>query len=133
MKLSLILIFGLIACNSNPNCTTPTFSMNMPHKKPSNISAKRAVPNAVTPVVVGKVRFSAPYSLMGHIVADDIETGNKLWDKQIYQVKYKEQLERDVQDVFIDSIVVKCDYLYIHNELDQTFKMSLIDFNVTKL
>ena len=43
--------------------------------------------------------------MMNEIIATDTLTKNILWTKEIYPVVYEENLERDVQDIYIDSIV----------------------------
>lgn len=62
------------------------------------------------------VRYSAPHSAMGTIVAVHAGNGDTLWTKTIYTLHFNPDLERDVQDVYIDSLRVEQDLLVIRNE-----------------
>lgn len=88
-------------------------------------NAKRAVPKEVTPVLFGLVKYTAPTNSMGYIVATDVLTNKTIWSKKIYQVIEDMELERDVQDIFIDSIYLKKDKLYIHNEARRVYTIDL--------
>lgn len=77
---------------------------------------KRATPKEVKPLVIGNIEYSAPTSEMGFIVASDVSSKNVLWKKQVYEVKIDTNLERDVQDVFIDSLWQDGVNIMIQNE-----------------
>lgn len=97
-------------------------------------TAKRAAPKEVTPVVSGQIKYTAPnYHNMGDIVAIDIATNKVLWTKKIYTTKYNPILEQDVQDVFIDSIYLKKNKLYIRNERGRTYAMDIKTLEVKKI
>lgn len=74
--------------------------------------AKRAAPTPVAPVVIGKLRFEAPfqarfggqYQTGGIVVAHDAATGAELWSVQLYRTVVDPTMEEDVQDVFIDLL-----------------------------
>jgi len=70
---------------------------------------------------------------MGFVVATDRKTGKQIWTKQVYQVSYDKDMEQDVQDVFIDSLIVKCNFLFVHNEINQIYKIDLNTLQITKL
>ena len=36
----------------------------------------------------------------GYLSATDVESGERLWVIRVYEVKYDERVERDVQDVY---------------------------------
>jgi hypothetical protein len=126
-------LFGLLACKSNPDCSTPTFNSGALQSKSGAESAKRAQPKPVTPIFYDTIQFQAPDSLMGFVVAKDKRTNKEIWTKQVYKVSYDKDLEQDVQDVFIDSLIVKCNYLFIHNEANQVYKIDINTLQITKL
>lgn len=92
--------------------------------------AKRSTPVEVPCVNIKKVSYCAPHSVHaggqqgGFIVAYD-KKGNFLWKKRIYKVRYNDQLERDIQHVFITSITVKGKYLHILNEKMEQYCLNI--------
>ena len=85
------------------------------------VEAKRGAPAEVLPVTVGNIEYSAPHrngthKQMGFIEARDLKSGELIWSRQIYTVKYDPDLEGDIQDVFIKSITVEGNCLIITNE-----------------
>lgn len=97
-----------------------------------NPSFKRRAPEEPKPLVIGDVEYSAPVSQMGFIVAIDKGTKKELWKKQIYTVDYKKDLEKDVQDVFIDSITGTDNIITIHNEKGETYELNIAAQTVIK-
>src|SRR4051812_43764312 len=95
--------------------------------------AKRSAPTDVAPVVVGQVEYSAPHDAMGFVVATDIKTHRELWRKEIYRVTIDPKLERDVQDVFIKSLVLEHGKLTITNERGKRYALDLSASSVTRL
>jgi hypothetical protein len=75
-------------------------------------SAKRAGPDEVAPVRLGDTIYEAIHwgrarGLAhdgGYVRALDAATGRELWVLEVYRVDYDPRRERDVQDVFIDSL-----------------------------
>ena len=100
--------------------------------------AKRAVPSKVTPVQVGSIEYSAPHrngsnKQMGFIEARDLKSGELLWIRQIYVVKYDPDLEGDVQDDYIKNIKVKGNSLIISNERKSEYQLNLKTLQVKML
>lgn len=90
-------------------------------------AAKRIAPKPVSIVHQG-VRYEAVHfgSDRGNrIQAIDIKTDEKLWDLVIYEVKLDPNLERDVQDVFINSMKIEGDKLHLTNESQEEFVVDL--------
>ena len=101
----------------------------------SESEAKRAVPSKVLPVKVGNIEYSAPHrnrthKQMGFIEARDLKSGQLIWNRQIYTVKYDLDLEGDVQDVFIKSITVQGNSLIIINERNSKYQLDLNSLEV---
>jgi len=96
--------------------------------------AKRPAPSPVEPVVQENIIYSVPHWASqngttqngGVIRAGDQKTGETLWQVQVYSVEYDEDLESDVQDVFIKSIKLDGEQntLIIENELGQVFHLN---------
>jgi hypothetical protein len=74
--------------------------------------AKRLPPKEVEPFEFQGVRIIAPHWGLqegrdqngGYIQVLDLKTNELLWDLQVYQVIYDPNVEKDVQDVFIESL-----------------------------
>lgn len=91
----------------------------------STVQAKRSAPRKVRPVTVGKIEYRAPTSQMGIVEAWDSDSGELIWRRQIYVVKYKVGLERDIQDVFITSLRHKDKTLVVTNEGNSIYELNL--------
>jgi hypothetical protein len=97
----------------------------------NRVFAKRAVPQAVTPLVFQGVRYEAPHFSNpcgqngGCVVAYDVATGVRLWFVTIYCVTYDPGVESDVQNVFITSLTSGDGTVLINNETDHHFSIDL--------
>ena len=85
--------------------------------------AKRSAPKDVPSVTSGKIEYRAPKGQMGCIEA--WQGKDLIWRRQVYVVKYDIDLERDVQDVFIQKISLKGDILTIKNERGSVYELNL--------
>jgi hypothetical protein len=106
----------------------------------ANVWAKRAAPSDVPSVVSGNVRYEAPHFTTtctpnqngGCVVAYDNTTNAQLWALQVYCTKYDPNLEEDVQDVFITSLVLDdSNQLQVTNEASKHFTIDPITQKVT--
>ena len=100
--------------------------------------AKRGAPAEVLPVTVGNIEYSAPHrngthKQMGFIEARAPQSGELIWSRQIYTVKYDPDLEGDIQDVFIKSITVEGNCLIITNERNSKYQLDLNSLEVKVL
>lgn len=89
--------------------------------------AKRAAPADVAPVDYEGVRYSAPASRIGVIEAHDTTTGEKLWEKKVYNIFYNPFLEKDIQDVYIVSLHIKGNELSIEDERKRSYRVKIPD------
>jgi hypothetical protein len=97
--------------------------------------AKRGAPVEVLPVKVGNIEYSVPHrngtqKQMGYLNARDVKSGKLIWSRQIYAVKYDPNMERDIQDIFITSITVQGNHLFITNERNSKYQLDLKTFEV---
>ena len=97
--------------------------------------AKRGAPAEVLPVTVGNIEYSSPHrngthKQMGFIEARAPKSGELIWSRQIYAVKYDPDLEGDGQDVFIKSITVEGNHLIITNERNSKYQLDLNSLEV---
>ncbi len=95
--------------------------------------AKRAEPKPVPPVTAASVTYSAPHDQMGFIVATDATTKKELWRLHVYTVTIDKNLERDVQDVFITTLVLDKGLLTVTNERGERFSVDPATRKVTKM
>ena len=86
--------------------------------------AKRSAPLEVKEITIGAVVYSAPHHAMGFVVATNGETKKELWRVRIYEVKKDPELEGDVQDVFITSLVKDGESLLVTNEQGKKFRLT---------
>jgi len=127
------LLLVLTNCKNDTDCITPTFTSDSRKSDLGSMSAKRAAPKPVTPIFLDSIKFVAPDSVMGYVEARNKKTNAQIWARQVYKISYDKNLEEDVQDVFIDSMIVKCNYLFVHNEHNQIYKIDLTALKITKL
>lgn len=108
------------------SCSTKNNSTELSHNTVSEdnriASFKRSVPKKVQPIIIENIKYS---SSMNEIIATDTLTQNILWKKEIYKVIYDEKMEKDVQDVFIDSISLKGNLLIIRNEKKEFYSLNI--------
>jgi len=95
--------------------------------------AKRIPPKEVAPVKSGDIEYRVDHGHMGCVEAWDVKHNELIWRRQIYVVKYTIGLERDVQDVFIQSIKLKDSTLIVKNERDSEYQLDLHSLQVTVL
>jgi outer membrane protein assembly factor BamB len=98
---------------------------------PLAAGAKRIAPPLLLPVDDGAYRFVVwndfqriKHNLYagGHVVAYLKTTGEKRWEKYLYQVQVNPKLERDVQDVYLKKMYLeKPNQLVLQNERDEWF------------
>lgn len=99
--------------------------------------AKRPPPADVAPVSYEGLRYEAPHfnnpcgQNGGCVVAFDEKTGTQVWSLKVYCTKYDSDLERDVQDVFITSLVIDSGRLVVANEKALQFSIDLASRAVT--
>ena len=94
------------------------------------VSAKRAAPAPVAPVVADGIRYTAPAEAMGFVVATDAG-GKELWRVRIYKVDVDPKLEADVQHVFITSLALKDGILTVTNERGGKYALDVKTRKVT--
>jgi hypothetical protein len=103
-------------------------------------NAKRAAPKEVAPVVYEGIRYSAPHWVRangkriagGYIEAFNAKTNKKLWRIKVYEIRNSPELEKDVQNVFITSMVIEKNQLVVVNERDERYEIDLKTRKVSK-
>lgn len=101
---------ALAAVVALPSCAQAPISV--PPPPASGKAAKRAGPDDVAPVRLGDTRYEVVHWGLarglahngGYIRAVDAATGRELWVLEVYRVEYEPKRERDVQDVFIETL-----------------------------
>lgn len=107
-------------------------------------NAKRVAPKGVMPVVTSAAVYSAPHFLFekgkapirgGIVEAREPGSEKILWRVQVYQTKYDDQLETDVQDVFIKSLSFDAlhEILVISDEASRLFVLDAKNKKVTQI
>jgi hypothetical protein len=107
--------------------------------------AKRAAPKNVEPVVDHGVKYIAPHVTLeyykahgypkcpiGCIEAWSVQSGKLLWRAQVYETKYDETMEHDVQDNFINALQIKDGNLLVGTEHGDKFVVNLKTHEVKK-
>ncbi|UCF04550.1 MAG: hypothetical protein JSV33_11530 [bacterium] len=85
--------------------------------------AKREAPKEVTPVEKDEIVFTAPHVFMGSVEARFKKTKELYWRKQVYVVKYKMGLEKDVQDCFITKLQFEKEKIVVSNEAGYRYQL----------
>jgi hypothetical protein len=104
----------------------------------SEAYAKRGEPKDVLPVTFNGIKYSAPQWGVqlkkplgpGYIQANDLKTGKLLWQLKVYEIKINEDIEQDVQDVFITSLKIVHGKLHVWNEAKDHFVVDLAQHRV---
>ena len=92
----------------------------------SSAFAKRAAPKVVPPVIAGGIKYTAPPRYGGgYVEARDVGSGKLLWELRVYEIEVDQNLERDVQDIFITSLKVADGKLQVVNEKGDKFVVDL--------
>jgi PQQ enzyme-like repeat protein len=76
------------------------------------LQAKRVGPPKVEPVTMGSARYEVIHwgrkrglgQNGGYIAAVNAKSGAELWTLKVYDIKYEDKLETDVQDIFIQTM-----------------------------
>lgn len=110
-----ILLFSILLLTS---CSTQSSSES---------SFKRTPAKEVAPVVYENIRYSTG---MTDVIATDTLTNDVLWVKEIYSINFDKNLERDVQEIYIDTIYLENNFLIIRNEDGKSFALNLMSTEV---
>src|SRR5437868_1132225 len=91
------------------------------------LHAKRSGPEKVEPVTHEGVIYSAPLEdgRRGIVRATEASTGKLLWEKEIYTIKIRPDLEEDVQWGFINSLRLEKKQLLILVEKHHSYSLDL--------
>ena len=100
---------------------------------PMNLSAKRAAPQSVNPVVSGNIKYSAQGDgRTGYVVASEVTTGKELWRVEVFRVHLEPGLEEDVQWVFISDLKLLDSTLLVRDEKSRCYRVDLATKHVKK-
>ena len=92
----------------------------------SSAFAKRPAPKDVPPVIAGGIKYTAPpRDGGGYVEARDVGSGKLLWELRVYEIKVDQNLERDVQNIFITSLKIADGKLQVANEKGDKFVVDL--------
>lgn len=100
--------------------------------------SKRIGPDPVESVELNGMRIQVPHygnevgveQNGGYIEAVDAITGSHLWYLMIYETKYINGKERDVQDVFIVKIGVRDGFLRVKEEFGRVYEVDVCQKSV---
>lgn len=100
---------------------------------PLALTAKRAHPEPVAPIVQNNVRYSAEGNgQRQYVVATELSTGKELWKAEIFHVDYKPDLEQDIQDVYIKELKPVNRALIVKDEKSRCYLLDLSTRKVKK-
>ena len=88
--------------------------------------AKRMDPKKVEPVIFEGVKYTAPHEKRGYVEAWDIESGNIIWERKVYEMEYVPYKEEDVQRVYITKLSIKNGKLAVENEKGKKYEVNLV-------
>ena len=119
----ILLSFLVISCANNKNLES---AINKPEEA-AIIKSKRIPPKHVEPVIIGDIMYSKH---LNEIIATNTITNTIIWQKIIYHIEYDKQLERDVQDVHIDELLLINNALLIRNEMKEYYLLNISTKNI---
>ena len=107
----------------------------------SSALAEGIAPKEVPPIVTENAVYSIRHSVFGYgigskggfIQAHDPKTKELLWTVQVYMTLYKDDVEKDVQDVFIRNLSLDKDHnlLIVTDEKSRVYVLDLTTNEVT--
>lgn len=92
-----------LAAEDTMTLTKGTTTMTQEQNQPT-IMASRIAPARVKPIDIAGIRYEAVWGAMGLFRASEIKTGKVLWEINLYRYRYHDNLETDVQDVFVAAM-----------------------------
>ncbi|MBI2600318.1 hypothetical protein HYW43_05375 [Candidatus Daviesbacteria bacterium] len=104
IAVAIVIVFALFVC------TTSVF-------------AKRSAPAPVNDIVFDGIKYSATNVEIGYVEARNAQNNQLIWKKQVYKVTYKNNLEKDVQNVYITSLYIEDNNLLVTNEKGEIYKL----------
>ena len=97
--------------------------------------AKRAAPRIAKPLVVGDIRYQVvhdrytannrPAGIRAYVEAWDVKANKSLWKVKVYEIVYDQNLETDVQDVYIESLALDGKKLVATTERKQSYRIDI--------
>jgi hypothetical protein len=102
------------------------------------MKAKRVAPKKVDPVTYKGITYTAPHYVPGEKQNGGfIEARNSnnelIYRFPVYHTRYKTDLEKDLQDVFIKEITVSENILIVTDENNRIFHINLITREIKKI
>lgn len=90
------------------------------------ILASRIPPVRVKPVEIDGIRYEAVWGVLGLFRATEINTGKVLWELTLYHYRYNDELETDVQDVFVSAMAKESDSsILVTDERGRVYRVDL--------
>lgn len=91
----------------------------------TSVFAKRLGPPSVDDVIFDGVKYSAPNIEIGYVEAKNINDNSLIWKKKVYDVNYQNNLEKDVQDIYITNLKIEDTNLLVTNERGEVYRINL--------
>lgn len=84
--------------------------------EPQHIQKKRKAFEYPPPILWNEIEYSISKGTIWKVIATDIKTKETIWERQIYTIKYDNNLEKDIQDVYINKLEIRDNNLIIYRE-----------------
>ena len=96
------------------------------------IHAKRVAPKKVQSITYNNIEYSVDHSNIGSVLITD-KNSNTIKNIKIYTIEYNNDLEKDVQDIFIINLKISNNFLLITNERNKVYRMDLSTYQITQV
>ncbi len=127
--LAVVLCFGARTLRANEDKTMAKQKKEEAAQSDSlrpQLAASRGEPAATPPIKIASVRYESVWGSIGKFRAVDDKSGKELWALQLYHGSYNDNLETDVQDVFIRSMKKESDDLIsLEDEIGRVYQVDL--------
>jgi len=97
--------------------------------------AKRGAPPEAAPVVANGIRYQAahdryaanniPTGLRAYVEAWDVKSKKLLWKVKVYEIVYDQNLETDVQDIYLESLKLDGKRLIATTERKKAYRVDI--------
>jgi hypothetical protein len=123
----IILFTTLISCTSESPAKKDTGEIKKGETVESEISTKRSAPREVKAIIHDGMEY---HVALNELIVIDSASRDTAWRKIVYDIVYDLDLEKDIQDVFIDSMVLMNNSLLVRNEDGAFFMINIKDQSV---
>ena len=139
-------VLAWVAVPRNADASQPGLqgaTISVPAFLTGPVLAKRGAPNIAKPVISGGLEYRVvhdrykengrPRGIRAFVEARDEKSKQSFWRVEVYHIRYRLNLETDVQDIYISTLKIDASGLSAIDERGQTYIVDLKTRTVEKV